>query len=107
MPFLDLRGVVRMDTDTGPNPVIGLGNGDAASHVVGACAVTDRQNSMNSRLARPLDHRLPVIRITRIVQVSVRVNEHYFKRAPLGMSSWKPARIGRSSTPREAATIMP
>src|SRR5438128_1433726 len=55
MALLDLRGIVGMHADAGTNPVVSFGDGDAASHIIGACAVADGQNSMNSRFTGSLN----------------------------------------------------
>src|SRR4029079_5836723 len=105
MPVFNLCRIVRMDAEAGLDPVIGLCDGDAASHVVRTGSRSDCHNSANTRIPGTLNHIGPVLGIADIVKVRVRINEHYFNRAPLGISSWKPASTGGSPSPSDAATI--
>ena len=55
---------------------------------------------------RALDHRRAIFVEFGVVQVSVRIDQPHLRRAPTGISSWKPASTGLPPS-TDAATIIP
>ena len=98
-----LRGIVRMHADRGVDERVALGL--LYGHIQFA-AGTDRHHRFHARGQRALDD-LRAVRIELLViQVTMRIDQAHFKRAPTGMSSWKPASTGLPPS-TDAATIIP
>jgi hypothetical protein len=55
MPLFNLRGVVWVNSDAGVDPGLGLGHGDAASHIVRPASIANRQNAADAGVPRTLD----------------------------------------------------
>jgi len=101
-----LRGVVRMDADGGVHKRIAVGQPDSGFKIRRPVAGADRHHASDTGGERALDYRLAVFFKLRVVQVAVRIDQVHFRRAPTGMSSWKPASTGLPSS-TDAATIIP
>ena len=98
---------MRMDSHRGVNPVFPLGHFQSGPQTMGPGPAANRQNGLYAARQRPLENLLTVAVKIGKLQVSMGVGKHQRSRAPLGTSSVKVARIGRSSLPTDAATIMP
>src|SRR5262245_8459367 len=97
---------MRSNTHGGINERILVGQPHARLEIRRTIARADSHHPLDTRGARALDHQLPIFVELFAVEVAVRIDQPHFKRAPGGMSSWKPARTGLPSS-TEAATIMP
>src|SRR5690606_11595667 len=71
-------------------------------------AIADRHDPADAGGAGAVEHLRAILGKAGVVQVGVGIHQHVQRsRAPLGTSSWNPARTGGSPSPSEAATIMP
>ena len=101
-----LGGIVRMHADGGVDERIALGQPDGGFQVGRAVAGADGHHALHAGGAGALDHLLAVGVELGVVQVAVGIDQPHFRRAPTGMSSWKPASTGLPPS-TDAATIMP
>ena len=69
-------------------------------------AGADRHHHLHARGQRTLDYLRPVRIEFFVIQVTMRIHQAHFKRAPTAMSSWKPASTGLPPS-TDAATIIP
>ena len=95
-----------MHADGGVEAGIALCQTDGGFEIGRPVAGADGHHAFDAGGAGALQHLVAVGVELGIVQVDVRVDQRHFKRAPTGMSSWKPASTGLPSL-TEAATIMP
>src|SRR5579872_1793183 len=104
--FCRLRRIVRMYPDRRVEGRVPFRHANSRFEVGRTFTRADRHHLSHARLQRALDY-LVAIRIkVGAVEMAVRIDQHYFKRAPTGTSSRKPARTGLPPS-SEAATIMP
>src|SRR5215470_20085688 len=66
----------------------------------------DHHHSFDACGERALDHGVAIGLKLLVVDMTVRIDKLHFRRAPAGMSSWKPARTGLPPS-TDAATIIP
>src|SRR5262249_36766088 len=107
VPVFGFPCIVGMNAETRLNPVIGLGNGNPAAHIIRTGSCPDRHNVAHSGIPGALNHVGPVFGVADIVKMRVMSDEHYFPRPPLVFPCGKPASIGGSPSPSDAATIIP
>ena len=100
------RGVVRVDADSRIDEGVALGEAERYLEVGRAVARADGEQARDARGERAFDGLLAIFVELRVVEVAVGIDEGHFRRAPTGMSSWKPARTGLPSA-TDAATIIP
>src|SRR3954452_6873723 len=105
--FRAQSGFVRMDAGGRANPIVLLGVDEGGTEVIRTVAVADREQCCDSGLLRPEKHLATVLLELLAVDVSVRIDEHYFSLLPMGKSSRKLAGTGVPSTPKDAASSMP
>src|SRR4051794_18299513 len=85
---------------------IAFGEADGDLQIGRSVSRADGQQAHDTRCQRAFDGLLAIFVELGIVQMAVRIDQRHFRRAPTGMSSWKPASTGLPS-PTEAATIIP
>ena len=102
----DLSGVVGMHADRCEDESVLLGEPDAGLEIRRAAAGSNRHNALDAGGAGALDGGIAVGGELLIIQVTVRIDQFHFNRAPTGISSRKPARTGLPPS-IDAATIMP
>src|SRR4051794_16983166 len=101
-----LRRVVGVHADGGINERIPFGEADGDLQIGGSIRRADGQQARDTGRQGAFDCLLAIFVKLGIVQMAVRIDQRHFRRAPTGISSWKPARTGLPS-PTEAATIIP
>ncbi len=69
-------------------------------------AGADREHAFHAGGAGAFDHRRAVFIELGVVQMGMRIDQPHLRRAPTGMSSWKPASTGLPPS-TDAATIIP
>ena len=84
MPRFSFCGIVRMDANARPNPVMSFGEGDSTTHVIRPASVADRQNSPNAGIPRSLEDRVAIRVEARVIQVCMRVNQHSLQSRAVG-----------------------
>ena len=67
---------MRMNAGAGVDPVVGLRDRNATSHLVGTGTIPDRENPANTGVPCTLNDGVTILIETRIVEVRVRINEH-------------------------------
>ena len=103
----DFGGIVRVDADGGVDLRVAVGEADGAVDFGRAVAGADGENARDSGCGGALENGVEVVGEALVVEMAVRIDEHrYFRRAPTGTSSRKPARMGLPPS-SDAATIMP
>src|SRR5262249_10282414 len=96
----NLRSLVWVDSDGG----IDAGVSVSEFHCITGA---DGRDACDSCRGCAVENGIEILGKTRVVEMTVRVDKHlYFRRAPTGTSSRKPARIGLPPS-SDAATIMP
>ena len=95
-----------MDPDGGVYKRIAIGLADGHFQVGRTVAGADSHHALHAGGAGALDRLLAVFVELGVVQVAVRIDQPHLRRAPTGISSWKPASTGLPPS-TEAATIMP
>ena len=95
-----------MDADGGVDERIAVGQADGDFEIRRTVAGADGHHAFHAGGAGALDSLLAVGVELGVVQVDVGIHQPHFRRAPTGISSWKPASTGLPSF-TEAATIMP
>src|SRR5690348_462964 len=98
---------MRMNADGSVDPVVLLSDADGAIECAWSSAAADRQNGSHACAASAFEHFRAICVESRTFEMRVRIDQHYFSRAPMGTSSRKLARTGWPLSPTEAATIMP
>ena len=78
----------------------------AVSRSGGPSPVPMASRRIDTGVEGALDGLLAVLVEFRVVEMAVGIDQLHFRRAPTGMSSWKPASTGLPPS-TEAATIMP
>src|SRR2546425_4311058 len=76
MTTFGLYRIVRMNADTGVNPITALRDGDAAAHLIRTGAVPDRENLPNTGIPSPLNRGITIFIEPRVIEVRVRINQH-------------------------------
>jgi hypothetical protein len=76
MAFFDMGRIMRMNSHTGVNPIMSLGDWNSTTHIIRPGPVTDRQNSADAGVPGSLENGVPVRIKSRIVEMSMRVNQH-------------------------------
>jgi hypothetical protein len=77
-------GLVRMDTDAGPDIVFPLGGGNNFPPLALACRNVEKPPDAGS--ARPCQHPLLVLCQTGIIQVAMRIDQHHASSCVSGSS---------------------
>src|SRR5450432_556044 len=101
-----LRRIVRVDPNRRIERRILVRQSNTGLEIGRAIAGTDSDHVFHSGRERPFDHLIAIGVKLRAVQVTVGVDQAHFNRAPIGMSSRKPASTGLPPS-TDAATIMP
>src|SRR5882724_10067554 len=101
-----LRRIVGMNTGGGVDRRMFVRQSNTGLEIGWAIAGADHHHMFHAGGERPLDHFIAIGVELRAVQVTVGVDQAHFNRAPIGMSSRKPANTGLPPS-TDAATIMP
>src|SRR5215831_10458083 len=73
---------------------------------LGKFGCVDHHHGLDARGERAFDHGVAIVVKLLVVDMTVRIDKLHLRRAPAGMSSWKPARTGLPPS-TDAATIIP
>src|SRR6266567_4471555 len=89
---------MRMHPGSGVEERIPLGQPDTWFEVRRTIPGAYRHHPLHAGGAGALDHLLAVFIELPVVEVAMRIHQPHFRRAPVGMSSWNPAKTGLPSS---------
>src|SRR5690242_8684936 len=84
MPRLGFGGVVRVDSNACPNPVMNFSDRDSTPHVVRPASVADCQDPSNPAIPGSLKYSIAICVEARIIQVCMRINQHSLQSRAVG-----------------------